>query len=273
MKFHRLKKALITSAFFIACLLGAGISTSSYAQNALSCPSFVATETATIRYVHDGDTVHLNDKRKVRLIGIDTPELARRKRKHITPEQPFALEARDYARDLISQYGHQVRLMPGIEKTDHYGRQLFHIQLSDGSLLQSRLLKAGLAIAYTTPPNQQLSACYQNNEQLAREKKSRIWANLKYQTIPVNKLNSKHKGFHIITGKVRHIGESKKAFWLNFYGNFSARIDKRDLKYFNTPLQQFLEQQLTIRGWLRHYKNKAQMSLRHPSAIRLITAN
>lgn len=261
------------SAFFIACCLSIGISTSSYAQSTSSCPSFIATEKATIRYIHDGDTVHLNDKRKVRLIGIDTPELAHKKHNNITPEQPFALEARDYARDLIRQYGNQVHLMPGIEKADHYGRQLFHIQLSDGSLLQSRLLQAGLAIAFTTPPNKKLISCYQQDEQIARKKKRKIWTHSKYQTLATNDLLSDHQGFHIITGKVRQIGESKKAFWLNFDDNFSARIDKRDLKYFNTPLQQYLEKQLTIRGWLRHYKNKAQMSLRHPSAIDLVTTN
>ncbi len=270
MKFHRLEKALITSAFFIACLFStAAYSSAPQRQSKPTCSSFAATETASIRYIHDGDTVFLNDNRKVRLIGIDTPELARRKKNKYSPEQPFARDARDFARDLIRQYGKHVQLMPGIEKTDRYQRELFHIQLSDGSLLQSRLLQAGLAIAYTVPPNQKLSSCYQKNEQFARHKQSKIWAHPKYQPISVDKLNSSNKGFHIISGKVRHIGESKKAFWLNFYGKFSVRINKRDMKYFHTPLQQLLEKEIVVRGWLRHYKNKAQISLRHPSAMRL----
>lgn len=265
-KFHRIKKALIISAFFIACVF----TTNTYSQSSLSCSRFTATETASIAYVHDGDTIHLDDKRKVRLIGIDTPELAHRRKKHNYPVQAYALEARDFARQLIQQYGNKVGLMLGIEPADHYGRQLFHIQLSDGSLLQTRLLQAGLAIAYTTPPNQQLSLCYQAAESIAQEKSLNIWTNKKYHRLDANKLSSKHQGFHIIGGKVRHIGESKKAFWINFYGNFSARINKRDLKYFPFALRTLLEKEITVRGWIRHYKNKPQMSLRHASAIQII---
>ena len=260
--FHRIRKALLISVFFIACFL----SPATQSQTS-HCTEFIATETASIRYIHDGDTLFLKDNRKLRLIGIDTPELARKRKDSYQAEQAFAREARDFARQLVSQFGNTVRLMPGVEKADHYGRQLFHIQLSDGSLLQTRLLQAGLAVAYTTPPNQKLSHCYQQDESTARRLKKKIWSDSKYQKTPVSELTSGSKGFHIIQGKVRHIGESKKAFWLNFYGNFSARISKHDMKFFHYPLQQLLEKEITVRGWVRHYKNKAQISLRHPSAI------
>lgn len=263
MKFHRLKKALFISAFFIACIL----SSYTYAQPSLNCPSFKPTESANIRYIHDGDTLFLSDNRKVRLIGIDTPELAHHKKNRT--EQPFAREARDYARHLIKKHGSHVKLMSGIENHDRYKRNLFHIQLSDGSLLQNRLLKAGLAVALTTPPNQLLSTCYQAAEQSAQTQHHKIWSLAKYQTITVDKLSPGMKGFRIIRGKVRYIGESKKAFWLNFHGNFSTRIDKRDLMFFKHPLKHFVDREITVRGWLRFYKNKPQMSLRHPSSIRM----
>jgi len=262
-KFRRLRKALLLSAFFVACHLSFPV----HSQPPENCPSFISSETAFIRYVHDGDTVHLSDSRKVRLIGIDTPELARKTRYQLQPEQAFAKEARDYVRDLIKQLGNQVKLMPGTEPADKYNRQLFHIQLSDGSLLQTRLLNAGLAVAYTTPPNQKFSQCYLQQESAAKTKQIKIWGHSKYKNIAVNELSPKNKGFHIIRGRVRHIGESKKAFWINFQGNFSARISKSDLKYFTYPLQTLVGKTITVKGWIRHYKNKAQISLRHPSAI------
>ena len=40
------------------------------------CSSQRYDETTSIRYIHDGDTLHLKDGRKVRLIGINTPEVA-----------------------------------------------------------------------------------------------------------------------------------------------------------------------------------------------------
>jgi len=39
-----------------------------------ACPADSFDETTTVRYIHDGDTLHLKDGRKVRLIGINTPE-------------------------------------------------------------------------------------------------------------------------------------------------------------------------------------------------------
>ncbi|MDH5394012.1 MAG: thermonuclease family protein [Gammaproteobacteria bacterium] len=258
---------LIVSAFFFAFLFGP----LTHAKNQPHCPEFVASENAVIRYVHDGDTLFLQDKRKLRLIGIDTPELNSSYHKNGTrqtqPAQPFAIPARDFVRDLIRQHGRRVQLMPGTEPADHYGRQLFHIQLADGSLLQARLLQAGFAIAYSTPPNHKLSHCYHNHEQQARNQRSNIWSHPNYQITPVSRISPDLKGFQRIRGRVRHIGESKKALWINFYGHFSVRIDKHDLQYFVTPLQQLLEKEITVRGWLHHYKNKSQISIRHPSSI------
>ena len=264
-KFRRLKKALFLSAFFIAS--DSALASIVQTNPPDNCPAFVSSEKAQIRYIHDGDTVHLSDNRKVRLIGIDTPELARKVRHQWLPEQAFAKEARDYARDLIDQLGNQVNLMPGIEPTDKYGRKLFHIQLSDDSLLQSRLLKAGLAIAFTTPPNQQFSQCYQQLENQAKAQQRNIWTHSKYRSITASSLTPVNKGFHIIKGKISHIGESKKAFWINFQSNFSARIKKTDIKYFSYALDVLVNKTITIKGWVRHYNGKAQISLRHPSAI------
>lgn len=222
-----------------------------------------------MKYVHDGDTLHLADKRKVRLIGIDTPELARHSRNKTTPAQPFAEKARDFVRRLISQQGNSVRLMPGVEANDRYGRFLFHVQLADGSLLQTRLIDAGLAVAYTTPPNARLSACYHDTEHQARLKKSGFWRHSKYQPIEVSRLKKSDTGFHYVSGKITHIGESRKAYWLNLAYHFSVRIDKRDLANFQQPVEELAGKNVVVKGWIRNYKNKKQMSVRHPSAIQI----
>lgn len=258
-----IKKALIFSAFFIAYYLPGH----SLGQ---SCANFTSHEHARVVYIHDGDTLHLSDQRKVRLIGIDTPELTRRRGQQQLSEQPFAAAARDFARRLIDQHGNRVALMPGTEARDRYGRYLFHIQLADGSLLQNQLLEAGLAVAYTTPPNQQLSRCYRQSERHARVQKKAIWSHVKYQPVDSHKLLPQHKGFHLVKGIVTHVGESKKAFWINFGHHFSARIKKIDLVFFSDPLDSLVGQQVIIKGWLRQYKNKYQVSLRHPSAIEIV---
>ena len=74
--------------------------------------------------VYDGDTLTLNDGSKVRLLGIDTPE--------IKEKQPFALEAKEYTK----KYCHEKDIwltfqepdgMKNEKNKDHYGRLLAFI--------------------------------------------------------------------------------------------------------------------------------------------------
>ncbi|HKJ23067.1 MAG TPA: thermonuclease family protein, partial [Gammaproteobacteria bacterium] len=83
---------------------------------------------AHVAYVYDGDTVRLDDGRRIRLIGVDTPEIAH----DGNPAQPFALAARQFLIDLLHQSGGDVRLRYGPERKDHYHRTLAHLYLPDG---------------------------------------------------------------------------------------------------------------------------------------------
>ena len=256
-----IKALVITSAFFIAC------NKTLFAHAAPSCPGLEHGESARVRHVHDGDTVMLEDGRKIRLIGIDTPELARDGQ----PSQPYAEVARDHARQLIQQYGNVVQLHYEPERMDHYRRILAHILLSDGSSLQARLIDAGLAVAYTTPPNDRYSHCYQHIETRAQQKRAGFWEHTKYQVIASEQITPSINGFRLVNGRVTHIGTSKKAIWLNFGRTFAARIAKKDLAHFDgRVIDDYLGQVLTVRGWIRHRNGKTIMSVRHPSLIHFI---
>ncbi len=54
-------------------------------------------ERVSVTHVYDGDTIKLDDGRKIRLIGINATESGRAGQ----PDQPFAAEARDRLRSLI----------------------------------------------------------------------------------------------------------------------------------------------------------------------------
>lgn len=94
--------------------------------------------------VVDGDTieVYIEGKReRVRLLGIDTPELHR-------PEkgvEPFAQEASDYTRRRLS--GRRVKLIrdPDSDDRDKYGRLLRFVELPDGSDFSAELVEEGYA--------------------------------------------------------------------------------------------------------------------------------
>ena len=114
-------KKSATRRFFLLCLfcLSSSIHPAFAAEQ--NCVSKHFGESATVKYVHDGDTVKLIDGRKVRLIGINAPEVARENRK----AEDYALPARDLLIALLLKHNNHIQLVHGVESKDHYQRLLF----------------------------------------------------------------------------------------------------------------------------------------------------
>ena len=85
--------------------------------------------------VIDGDTIEIENSERVRLLGIDTPELNAR----------FGGEARKQTYQLV--YGKEIRLELDHEKRDKYGRVLAYVWLGD-LLVNEKLVKDGYARLY-----------------------------------------------------------------------------------------------------------------------------
>ena len=114
--------------------------------------------------VNDGDTITVDMNgaaERVRLIGIDTPELHHPEK----PVQCFAHEARNFTASLIN--GHQVRLEADYldDNRDLYGRLLRYVYLPDETLVNTEIVKAGYGFAYTYFPFTKVGLV----EQLERE--------------------------------------------------------------------------------------------------------
>jgi micrococcal nuclease len=88
--------------------------------------------------VVDGDTLELENKARVRLLGIDTPEMGYKDR----PAEPWAREATAFTRKFIGHRPVQLRL--DHERLDPHGRWLAYVYV-DGQMLNEALLRAGLA--------------------------------------------------------------------------------------------------------------------------------
>ncbi|MDH5471352.1 MAG: thermonuclease family protein [Gammaproteobacteria bacterium] len=235
---------------------------------AFTCPTEHFDESAIVKSVHDGDTLTLNDGRKIRLIGINTPELARKNQ----PAEPYAEQARQALDALVKQAKHNIKLVYGIDRTDKYQRTLAHIYLPDGNNIQAHLISKGLATAFTTPPNDSQSNCYKQLETIAIKQKTGIWSLAEYQVKQPNQLTKHSKGFHRIEARVSQIRQSKNAFWINLHGDIHIRIQNRDLKYFDMDTLLHLKDKIIIvRGWLHPKKNSFFMHLRHPDAFSLIS--
>ncbi|HSA59566.1 MAG TPA: thermonuclease family protein [bacterium] len=101
---------------------------------------------ATIQSCSDGDTCAVQVAGfafKVRLIGVDAPEMGRRKGEG----QPFAREAKDALNRMVAGK----RLEIAQHGLDGYNRPLVTIRLEDGDMANERLVAAGLAEVYEGP--------------------------------------------------------------------------------------------------------------------------
>ena len=92
-----------------------------------------------VRTVFDGDTIEVERFGRVRLIGIDAPEIGQR----FDTTAPFAREARDKLISLVLR--HFVRLEQDGPALDTYNRRLAYVVREDGLFVNAEIVREGLA--------------------------------------------------------------------------------------------------------------------------------
>ncbi|MEM5811419.1 MAG: thermonuclease family protein [Candidatus Aenigmatarchaeota archaeon] len=114
--------------------------------------------------VIDGDTIVLENGEKVRLIGIDTPEIG----------EKCYLEAKNFLQKLIENKTIYLEI-DGLNK-DKYGRLLRHVYLN-GSYVNLLMIKEGLAFYF--PYKSKYSNILFKEEEMARKNKiGCLWNNI-----------------------------------------------------------------------------------------------
>ena len=219
--------------------------------------------------MYDGDTVKLADGRKLRFIGINTPEISRRGR----AGQALAIQARAFLEELLDAHDRILKLQPGVEEHDHYGRVLAHAFLETGANVAVQLLDAGLATTVVVPPDTWAVDCYQHHENKARAARRGLWSLADYQPLDSASLPRDTEGFRIVHGRVTDIRRTRHSVWLDFPGKLSARIPTKDLAYFQTGyLDSLTGKSVEIRGWIKKGREGLRVTVRHPAALRLLVA-
>ena len=121
--------------------------------------------------ITDGDTIKVETGRgreRVRLIGIDTPEID-----HSGPDDEcFAEEARSFLSEKIAN--DRVWLTFDAECDDAYDRTLAYVHTED-LFVQRGLLQAGMASAYSVSPNTAFADTFYSDEGAARADRAGMW--------------------------------------------------------------------------------------------------
>lgn len=219
--------------------------------------------TAPIAHVYDGDTVQLGDGQRLRLIGIDTPELGR----HGQPDQSLAAMARDALRQRLPR-GSVIRLRYDIERHDAHGRRLAHGFFKEGDSASVWLLEQGLATLMIIPPDFLNAECYAAAERRAREARRGLWSLPEYQPVAADALPRDAQGYRVVRGQVLKAHATPQAFWLHLEAQVAVRIAHDDLPYFSSiPLHEAVGREVVVRGWVRAVGESLHLTLRYPTHL------
>lgn len=124
--------------------------------------------------VIDGDTIEVSidgKAKKVRYIGIDTPEIGNSGRSG----ECYGEEAAKRNKELVS--GKSVQLEKDVSETDKYGRLLRYVYV-DNVLVNLQLVEEGYADVLTYPPDVDKADLFIDAKRTAKEAKVGLWGDL-----------------------------------------------------------------------------------------------
>jgi micrococcal nuclease len=123
--------------------------------------------------VADGDTFSCKDGRKVRLIGIDSPE---------RKQPPFGASAHQGLLRMVRP-GSEVRLEHDVVLNDRYGRVLAYAWTGT-TLVNEAMVRDGWAVLYTVPPNVKYAERFRRAQNEARTRRAGLWAQNGFSCLP-----------------------------------------------------------------------------------------
>lgn len=126
-----------------------------------------------VQRIADGDTFTCTDGRRVRLIGIDSPE---------SQQHPYGDRARTALVRLLPPCA-SVMLEPDAAGWDRYGRVLAYAW-SGPILVNEAMLREGWAVLYTVPPNVKYVDRLRRAQNEARAASAGLWSERGFECLP-----------------------------------------------------------------------------------------
>jgi endonuclease YncB( thermonuclease family) len=222
------------------------------------CLADAPKQAAKIDYVIDGDTLVLLDKRKIRVLGINTPEMH-------PPAQAMSKEATQAAKSLLPTNA-DITIYKSFEAEDRHGRTLAHVVNHQGVNLAEHLLSKGLAAAIAIQPNVRCADHYKNLENIARDTNQGLWAKHHSWQLVDKRINKKRSGFRLVTSNVNSIKRDNNHVHLLLENGLRTYMKNTLADEINA--EALVGKRVSVRGWIQYRKNKASLRLHHANNLR-----
>lgn len=235
-----LKKALpVWSAFFVF-----------WSVDVLAlCSVDQKAENVEVAHVYDGDTVRLKDGRKIRIIGINTPETE----KENQPSEYMADRATQALKQILNST--QISLLLGEEPQDRYKRWLGHLFVN-GELVSEQMLSQGLAFHIAIPPNLNFAECLKKAELQARGKG--VWEVPSSLVKNVTDLRKGESGFRVLTGELTAFRQIRNGYILELEDILAIKVSSELLQELGYSSMDGLKgRKVRVRGWIKPKSVKA----------------
>lgn len=232
-----------------------------------------AAEEVYINEVIDGDTVISASGKRIRLLGIDSPEINWEQ----GSAEYFAWEARDY---VIEKLLHKnVNLEYDIDKNDDYGRTLAYLFL-DGDNFNLKLLEKGYAGLMLVSPNDKYRKSFVRAAEEARKNGRGIWNKIEYYSdkLPVISYREAEKYIGeevIVKGEIVNTAKTEEVSFLNFSHNFQNTLslvifNHNLIKFSYQPDEYLKNREIKVLGKIKLYQGVPEIIVEEAENIMLV---
>ncbi len=225
-----------------------------------SCPHVSWDETVFVKYINDGDTVTLIDGRRVRFIGINTPEINHR---NVSKSEDYARAAKKLLERYVSK-GDKLHLVFDHSRHDKYGRMLAYVYSKTGRNLALLQLQKGLAWHWVVGKNDKFWKCFQTAERQARRRKKGVWS--KFRPIKAATLKKSNAGYQYISGVITQLKRTSKGLRFVLNKKLTVKVSKFNLiKFKKNNIYFRMHQRVLLSGKIVMSHGKGKLTLYHPA--------
>ncbi len=217
-----------------------------------------------VKKVFDGDTLLLTNGQKIRLLGINTPEVAGPNKR----AEAGGEEAKSWLKRRLENK--KVRLEGDVETQDKYRRRLAYVFAEDKQFVNKELVRLGLATVNIYPPNLKYVGTLLEAQNAAEKGAAGIWGNTVYASQPFQSLSAEnYHGWKRISGQIKSVKSTHKYSYLIFSESVSLRIENSSLTLFN-GLKEYVGKTVEARGWVNKNRDRFILLIRHPGDLKLL---